>query len=275
MRLSVVSLAGLALIGCLPEPEDKADPFAAMDCNQKIEAIAREVREYQAAQNAAAKVSVRASDSAQASDPVPAPDSLPVSGPIPADSTGSDTARKAIPTFRPYPPVAGLDPSRPDYVVEVTDSRGGGSGSPDSPSQVVWIPPVGFDSGGRPVGSLPDSAAGSGETTLPTAMPVSISAVQIVTGSAYVAHVRIYDRRNALIREFDQRFGYNGELANPSRSVPGGYLSYLVWDNKDASGKTVPSGVYLWNARLFTGAGTETTMAVKTGYIGEECSQAL
>lgn len=139
---------------------------------------------------------------------------------------------------------------------------------------IQWIPPVGFTPDDSSTVTLPDTSSWSAETTPPSTLPKSISAVQVVTRSAYVARIRIYDRREELIRTFDQMFGFHGELDNPHRMVPNGVVSYLVWDNKDASGRTVPSGVYLWRVQLLPDSGPEVELETLIGYIGEECNQA-
>lgn len=182
--------------------------------------------------------------------------------------TDSDAARPD--------PYAGLSCEEKIAAIaeEVKDTRPiqvpAAKASADSSPGIQWIPPVGFDSGSPGTGTLPDTAARP-ETTPPTVMPASISAVQVLSRTAYKARIRIHDFRDVLVRELHQEFGYRGEFDNPHRKTPSGLLSFLVWDNKDAEGRTVPSGVYLWRARLELESGQVFEPSIKVGFIGEEC----
>lgn len=254
MRLPFMPLlAACGLAGCLSDAT-KPDPYSSMTCDQKIAAIALEIQKYQAAQAPAAKLSARAADSTQ------------------LDTAKPDSTKKPIQLFRGYPAVAGLDPATPEFEISMNDSRDSGSGQDGTSTGVLWIAPVGFNTQTPSSGTLPDTPSLTPETTTPTVMPKSISTVQIVTRSAYKAHVRVYDFRDALIREFRQEFGYQGELGNSNRMVPTGLVSFLVWDNQDASGRMVPSGVYQWRVRLEMESGEVSEETTKIGLIGEECS---
>jgi hypothetical protein len=246
--------AAFGLAACLSDSA-MSDPYAGMPCEQKIAAIGKEVQDAQPILAPAAKAATGSSDTAL------------------TDTAMTDTTRKLVPVFRGFPPVAGLD-SNPGYTIEVTDSRPAGNGNAGSSPGIQWIPPVGFNPEAPDSDILPDTSVPHAETAAPTVMPKSISAVQVVSSAAYKARVRVHDFRDALVREFSQEFGYRGELDNPNRMTPVGLVSFLFWDNQDAKGRTVPSGVYLWRVRLELESGQVLEMSTKVGFIGEECRQS-
>jgi hypothetical protein len=254
LQLALSLAAALGLAACYSD-RAVSDPYADMPCKQKIDAIAQEVQDAQPIQVPAAKAAVRSTDTAS------------------PDTAMTDTARKLIPVFRSFPPVAGLD-SYSGSNLEVIDSSHAGNGNAGSSPGIQWIPPVGFNPEAPDSDSLPDTSAPNPETTTPTVMPKSISAVRVVSGTAYKARIRVYDYREVLVREFRQEFGYQGELDNPNRMTPAGLVSYLVWDNQDAMGRTVPSGVYLWRVRFEMESGQAIEKSTKVGFIGEECRQS-
>jgi hypothetical protein len=254
----LVTAAALGLAACFSDPAvpARSDPYAGMTCEEKIAAITGEIQAYQASQAPAAKSAARPSDTVQ------------------PDTVNPDTGRASIGTLRGWPPVAGLDPRSPGTGGVVSAGADTGNAGSGSYPGVGWIPPVGFGAPVSDAGSLPVTPDPSPDTASPSALPASISALQVVSVGAYRARVRILDFREALVREFEQDFGYRGELENPGRKVPGGLVSYLVWDGKDASGREATSGVYLWKVRIEPESRPAVESTSKTGYIGPECRQA-
>jgi hypothetical protein len=115
-------------------------------------------------------------------------------------------------------------------------------------------------------------AASDGDSATSSANPLNgpLSVVQVVTTGAYSGTVQIFDYQNRLIRELRPSFGYQGELDNPKRKVEGGYVSYLVWDMKDSSGKLVVTGVYRWEIILEMSNGVVDYKAQRVGVLTDD-----
>jgi hypothetical protein len=177
-----------------------------------------------------------------------------------AELTG-ENPKLVIREFRGFPPVAGLDPSSPGFVISTNDKRddqGGVWSNPSGPDgstwQVTWIPPYGFDPN-DPVGSLqtiandfnnPKAGERRPEVATPQPLPDGISAVQVIASGSYKAQIRIFDNLGHFVRSMDQAYGGNGEDKNPWRAANKGQVSFLVWDMKDKTGAIVGNGVYVW-----------------------------
>ena len=70
--------------------------------------------------------------------------------------------------------------------------------------------------------------------------------LQVITSTAYIAKISIFDNLGHFVRTMTQSFGGNGELRNRLRTVEGGQVSFLVWDMLDYTGARVGQGVYVW-----------------------------
>ena len=176
-----------------------------------------------------------------------------------------ENPKLTIREFRGYPPVAGLDPETPGFVLVTNDSRTDKVGSWSDQGQngkweVNWIPPYGFDAS-NPVGSLQVIANGftdastqdrHPEISSPVPMPRNISAVQVIATGTYKAQIHIYDNLGHFVRYMEQAFGLNGEDKNPWRVAngKGGQVSFLVWDLKDKDGQLAGQGVYVWKVNF-------------------------
>lgn len=175
--------------------------------------------------------------------------------------TGTDP-KLVIRAFKGYPPVAGLDAGNAGFTVANQDNLSDGTFRKevgiDRNVEVIWVPPVGFDAS-DPVRSLdraardfdnPQAGDRSGENAHPVPMPPGISTVQVITSTAYLARITIFDNLGNFVRTMSQAFGHNGELRNGSRTVDGGQVSFLVWDMKDSHGNRVGQGVYVWKVNF-------------------------
>jgi hypothetical protein len=96
-------------------------------------------------------------------------------------------------------------------------------------------------------------------------IPTNISAIQVVSTDAYVAHITIFDIYGNFVAKSIQAFGGRGELNNPSRVVFHGLASYLVWDMKDAKGQLAGNGVYVWKVRFEFRGGKQEVQYTRTG----------
>lgn len=242
------------LSGCM-SPSPESNPYEGLSCQAKIDKMTRELQAFEASKKPLAK--------AAAEDT------------IPTDSTTKtpiDTTR-IIQLFQGFPPVSGMTGADTSNLGGSPVDSTPNPGNVDNEYGVKWIPPVGFSDSGKTVlpNPIPDSSVPVRETTAPKPFPSDITAVQVISGGKYKAHVRILDYKKDLVREFDQEFGYQGELQNPSRVVAGGIASYLVWDNMTATGKRAGDGVYLWEVRITFESGLVQNMTAKTGLLGDEC----
>ncbi|MDB5048553.1 MAG: hypothetical protein JWO30_1624 [Fibrobacteres bacterium] len=182
-----------------------------------------------------------------------------IPGRLGAEISGANPAQ-VIREFRGFPPVAGLDPTKPGFVISTNDPRNDpntGFSHPtgtDGNFEILWIPPYGM-ADNDPVGSLndiskdflnPTAGERTRENSYPRPLPPGISTVQVITSSAYKAQIRIFDNLGHFVRAMNQSFGTNGELLNTNRTTINGQASFLVWDMKDADHNLVGQGVYVW-----------------------------
>jgi hypothetical protein len=238
------------LSGCMSQSSE-SNPYDGLSCEAKIAKMTRELQAFETAKKPLAKAS--AEDT------------------IPSDTTRTpvDSATK-IQLFRGFPPVTGFVGTDTTHLSGVPVDSTPNPISGNTGYGAVWIPPFEFSDSGKTV--LPNPTAPVPETTAPMPIPSDITAVQIISSGKYKAHVRILDYKKDLVREFDQEFGYVGELQNPSRVAANGLVSYLVWDNMTSAGKRAEDGVYLWEARITLESGQVQNMTSKTGLLGDECN---
>ena len=140
-----------------------------------------------------------------------------------------------------------------------------------APWKVEWIAPAGYMENGiyipYTVKSINDLPSGQKENTPFTTLPETISAVQIVSTMAYIAHISIFDLYGNFVRSSIQVFGGMGELQNQARVVPKGLVSYLIWDMKDAKGQQAGQGVYVWKVQFEFKGGKQEVQYTKTGVL--------
>lgn len=216
--------------------------------------------------------------------------------------TGNDGSR-LISGLRGYPPVAGLDPNDPKWQAAINDARQGADDlngsyatpttSGNNPWEILWVPPADLDQilAGNPY-LPPDGvgSAGNGNKETVRAQPLPFTAgnsegiaqagsgqsvkfkelpgiVQLVTTTKYIVDIAIFDQLGKFVRHQKQSFGYQGELANRERIVPGGYASFLVWDlrAKDKNGPKVGQGVYIWKLTFNFEGKRQQVKYVRTG----------
>lgn len=190
-----------------------------------------------------------------------------------------DDRQNNIQLFRGYPPVSGLDPNLVTFQVAVQDSRddkkGGYAVANGSTYEVDWLPPVGWVQGQKfvpyTVSSLNDLPSRDiQESTTPIKMQPElspISTLQVVSTTAYIAHVSIFDIFGNFVNSNTQVFGGRGELANNRRVVPGGFVSYLFWDQTDKNGQLAGQGVYVWKVRFEFKGGKQEIQYTRTGIL--------
>jgi fibro-slime domain-containing protein len=157
--------------------------------------------------------------------------------------------------------------------------------------EILWVPPVDIEDilNGKPfipnkmtdtstapkeislAQKVPGTAGyeGTGTTTPKGSKSITqpISIVQVTTTTRYVVDISIFDNLGNFVRHLRQSFGYQGELGNSQRIIPGGFASYLVWDNKDKGGALVGQGAYIWKLTFnFEGKRTQVKY-VRTGIL--------
>ena len=74
-----------------------------------------------------------------------------------------------------------------------------------------------------------------------------------------------------MVGEFDQDFGYQGELKNVNRIVPGGSVPYLVWKYTDADGHRPDDGLYTWQIRIKFASNKVVGTTAMTGLLDPAC----
>jgi AraC-like DNA-binding protein len=182
--------------------------------------------------------------------------------------------------FRAYPPVVGIDVNATDSMTQslrnsqfqtaTNDPKAGNFGDftqyEGGRYVVKWVPPAEWSStndvnianGYYNNFSKIDHGYIPGTSTVAPGldisheqlMPPNLSLVQVVTTSAYIADVSIFDHLGHFVRHFRQAFGYLGEFSNPERSAPKGFKSYLIWDLHDNKGRLVGQGAYIWKTNF-------------------------
>ncbi|HKP95000.1 MAG TPA: hypothetical protein VJ385_04510 [Fibrobacteria bacterium] len=194
----------------------------------------------------------------------------PIQGPKPA---------REIELFRGYPPVAGMNPSSPGFVVVNNDPQSdlGSEYSTKSGAgyQTKWVPPADFPTGAYDAVKNPYVPVIPGAITAPvepgkdagtfSVMPPGISTVQVISTGEYIADVAIFDNLGNFVKSFKQAFGYRGELNNQERAAKRGLVSYLVWDLRNNSGQKAGQGVYVWKVVFRFKAGKQEIRYTRTG----------
>jgi hypothetical protein len=96
-------------------------------------------------------------------------------------------------------------------------------------------------------------------------LPGGISAIQVVSTTAYIAHIAIFDNYGNFVYSSTQVFGGRGELQNQARTVPKGLVSFLWWDMKDKHGQLAGQGVYVWKVTFQFQGRKEEVRYTRTG----------
>lgn len=184
-----------------------------------------------------------------------------------------DDGKPGIKLLRGYPAVAGLDTDNPNFQIATQDIRGdkGVAKLVDGKWQVVWVPPADFTSIGTydpyDVSNLKEVPQQVRDPSTPIELPPGISALQVVTaaGTAYRAHITLFDNHGNFVKSWTQAFGWRGEMQNRARFVNGGIASYLVWDMRDKNGQLAGQGVYVWKVRFEFQNGRQEIQYTRTG----------
>ncbi len=196
---------------------------------------------------------------------------LPPSYGIPLD--GNAPPRK-IELFRGYPPVVGMSPDKPGFVVVTNDPRKGDDKDYSSRNAAgkyitTWVPPYGYVAGTDFQPVIPDirTAPTGTESQTDALLPIGISTIQVVSTGKYIADISIYDNDGVFVRKLRQAFGFHGELNNRNRISNRGLVSYLVWDLRDAHGQKAGQGVYVWKVTFRFDQGKQEIQYTKTGVV--------
>ena len=188
---------------------------------------------------------------------------------------GGRRPARQIEMLRGYPPVAGVNPENPGFVLANNDNQTD-KGSEFSTKvgaiyQTQWIPPFGFVQGPvysagtpPPPGGLNTLSTGTEAQTW-TPMPTNIGAVQVISTAEYIAYISIFDNMGNFMRSMTQSFGYHGELTNQERAANRGLASFLVWDLKTSTGQMAGQGVYVWKVIFQFKTGKQEIRYTRTG----------
>lgn len=134
-----------------------------------------------------------------------------------------------------------------------------------------WVAPYNFINGKI------DPNAPCVDNQVITEFPPSCLASLIVgsykSKGAYQATSYIYDHLGQFVTKVSQKFGYCGELDNPSRvqlsSNQHLLLNELIWDLKDTQGRKVGVGVYVWKVLIEFENGDKETIIQRMGTMRE------
>ena len=99
-----------------------------------------------------------------------------------------------------------------------------------------------------------------------------LSVVEVLSQEGYVAEVSVTDHLGKLVHHSTQRFGMGcDDLAgHKDRLTPEGYLSHLIWNQKDTEGSFVGSGVYIWKVIYNFSEGEKQTSIYKQGVVRQD-----
>ncbi len=92
-----------------------------------------------------------------------------------------------------------------------------------------------------------------------------LSILVAITRGGYTASINIFDNLGKFIHSSTQKFGSCGELSNVHRAATGGYVSMLIWNQKEEDGSFVGSGVYIWQVTFNFDDGTSKTKYYRQG----------
>ena len=120
------------------------------------------------------------------------------------------------------------------------------------------------------IGPLPNWIAPDGSRW--EEMPDTLSAIGVRTVLPYTADVYIFDALSVYVNNFEQKFGYNGEMEDPKRDSPDGQskLGFLYWDEHSKEGRKAGTGVYIWRIFFKFDDGHKEAITVKTGIMRRE-----
>jgi hypothetical protein len=169
-----------------------------------------------------------------------------------------------------------MSPDFPGFAVSNGDTHERGAFNTQEGANwvVEWIPPADWPAGYvpgvsvyRPEAHSPSDPAKGQDPAKHGSMPLGIGTVQVVSTGEYVADVSIFDNLGNWVKSFSQSFGFRGELVNGDRRAKNGkgLVSFLVWDLKDAHGRKVGNGAYVWKIGFRFKTGKQEIRYVRTG----------
>jgi fibro-slime domain-containing protein len=152
-----------------------------------------------------------------------------------------------------YPAVVGCEPTDPCFGISNNDPGDGNryvKPNGNGEGVRVFLPPgYVYDPNKQytePVFPSPDDSSRGTDNSDGVELPKNISTVQVVSTGRYRCNITLFDHIGNFVNSWQQTFGFHGELYNNNRIVPGGMVSYLVWNLKDKKGRHAGQGVYVW-----------------------------
>lgn len=103
-------------------------------------------------------------------------------------------------------------------------------------------------------------------------LPDTLSAIGVRAVLPYTADIYIFDAISVFVNNFEQKFGYDGEMNDPRRDGPDGQskLGFLYWDEHSKNGRKAGTGVYIWKIFFTFEDGHKETITVKTGIMRKQ-----
>ena len=98
-------------------------------------------------------------------------------------------------------------------------------------------------------------------------LPDSLSAISVKAMAPYKAEIYIFDAIANYVTHFEQKFGYDGEMEEPERTIPEDQsrLGFIYWNQRSKEKRKVGTGVYIWKILFTFDDGYQETVIVKTG----------
>ena len=103
-------------------------------------------------------------------------------------------------------------------------------------------------------------------------LPDSVSAISVRAMMPYKAEIYIFDGIGTYVTDFNQKFGYDGEMDDPIRGNSGDKFKqgFLHWNQRSDKGRLVGTGIYIWKIFFKFEDGHKETRIIKTGIYHRE-----
>jgi len=157
-----------------------------------------------------------------------------------------------------------------ETVVPIINAAGEQVGEVIQKTPEKWLPPRGLDAAGnidRSLSSCETPTAGATPQLTPALN--CMSKVTVFSQTGYNAEISIIDHLGKVVHSSRQSL-CEQDLLDAGRLTPEGYVSWLVWNQKNTEGSFVGSGVYIWKVIFRFDTGDEQISFYKQGIIRAE-----
>jgi hypothetical protein len=139
--------------------------------------------------------------------------------------------------------------------IPIINEQGIQIGDLPEPEIEYWAPPYCMTGEGSVDGHCQASCMHGDDNAYKVLFPEDcISSITVFTeknDGPYTCYIQIYDNLGNFVYASTQRFGYCGELNNRERQTQNGLIiNDIIWNQKDAQGRPVGNGVFVWQIRI-------------------------